>query len=65
MELLRGIEGLLDRPGLELEARQLIELALAAQRLGGMPSIEELRVLASGGGGDGGCGGDGGALGGR
>jgi hypothetical protein len=49
-ELLRGIEGLLDREGLEPEARVLIELAIAAHRLGGMPSLVDLRVLASVGG---------------
>lgn len=43
-ELLKGIEGLLHRPGLEPEARKLIELAMEAQKTGRMPSIEALRA---------------------
>lgn len=43
-ELLKGIEGLLHRPGLEPEARKLIELAMQAQKTGRMPSIAALRA---------------------
>lgn len=43
-ELLKGIEGLLEKPDLEPEARTLIELALRAQEMDGMPSLEVLRT---------------------
>lgn len=41
--LLAAISGLLDFPGLVPEARHLIELSIAAQKTGQMPSIAELQ----------------------
>jgi hypothetical protein len=44
-ELMRGIEVLLDRPGLEPKARKLIELAHVAQECGVMPCLDALSPL--------------------
>lgn len=42
-ELTEGIKGLLKKPGLVPEARQLIEMSLEAQAAGKLPSVKELR----------------------
>lgn len=46
-ELLSHMEGLLQRPRLEPEARLLIELALKAQKSGALPDLRQIGLITS------------------